>query len=105
MGKRRKYEEWETTNSKITAVIRRYLWMWSKERAYTIKRDKKTCRICGVKGKDVKLNVHHTNGVDMEAIREEIRQSLLCHPDFLITLCPDCHSRETACQIAEEVGL
>jgi 5-methylcytosine-specific restriction endonuclease McrA len=94
MAKRRTYEIWETTNSKITAAIRRYLWMWSKERAYVLKRDKKTCQKCGAKGSDVKLDVHHKNGVDMAAIREEIRRTLLCSPDDMITHCADCHKNE-----------
>lgn len=75
----------------------RQIWMRSRERAAAMKRDKYTCVSCGVKqskakGKEQKIHVHHKEGVgNWDKIVNMIREELLCDPDKLECLCPDCH--------------
>lgn len=94
MGKKLEY----TPNSKIKAALR-MLWLRSRERSEAIKRDKYTCQECGAKqskkkGEEVKVEVHHIEGVcNWEEIYEVIRKNLLCSPDKQITMCSECHKK------------
>ena len=96
MSKRLPY----TPNSRIRAALR-MLFLRSRERASAIKRDKYTCVKCGVKqskakGKEVKVECHHKEGVaNWEKLFEAVRTYLLCSPEHLETLCKDCHGVET----------
>ncbi len=54
---------------------------WSKVRADVLKRDRFTCRICGLSG-DSSLHVHH--------IMKQ-KEGGTDHKDNLITVCPKCH--------------
>ena len=88
-----------TPRSKVRAAIRQ-LWLRSRERGAAIKRDKYTCLRCGVKqsvakGKEQKVEVHHKAGhiPNWELIIDEIFKSILCSPEFLETLCPECHDK------------
>lgn len=53
--------------------------------------------MCGVKqsrakGKEQKLHVHHKKGIgNWQRVVEVIREELLCDPDDLQVLCPECH--------------
>jgi len=96
MGKRSE----RTTNSQIRSALR-MLFMKSRERAKAEKDGKYTCARCNAKksvakGRVVKIEVHHKNGVsnwnEMYAL---IREQLLCNSSELEILCKDCHSRET----------
>ena len=93
MGKRLPY----TPNSKIRSALRQ-LFLRSRERGQRIKEDKYTCQRCGVKqsrakGKEVKVEVHHKEGVqNWEALFKAVRKYLLCSPDDMETLCKKCHS-------------
>lgn len=95
MGKRLPY----TPNSQIRSALRK-LFLRSRERASAIKRDAYTCTACGVKqskakGKEVYVEVHHKDGVvNWDAIFKVIREYLLCDPEFLTTLCEECHDGE-----------
>lgn len=86
----------ETPRSRIKGMLRQ-IWLRSSERAEALKRDKYTCQGCGVKqsrakGKEAKVQVHHKDGIDVwDEIIELIYDQLLCDPDKLETLCPDCH--------------
>lgn len=87
-----------TPNSSIRAALRQ-LWLRSRERAAAIKRDKYTCQRCGVKqstanGKEVKVVVHHKDGIDWDNIIQKIRELVLQTPDRLETLCVECHKKE-----------
>jgi len=88
-----------TTKSQITIALRR-LWLRSRERASALKRDKYTCQNCGVKqskakGKEQKVQVHHKNGItNWNEIINCIRKNLLCNPENLETLCPNCHKNK-----------
>jgi 5-methylcytosine-specific restriction endonuclease McrA len=88
-----------TPKGRIVAALRQ-VWLRSRERAAAIKRDQGCCRSCGVKqskakGREQKIVVHHKNGVNnMIEILELVYRELLCHPDELEVLCPECHDEE-----------
>ena len=85
-----------TPRSTIKGRLRQ-MWLKSAERGFALKRDGYTCQKCGVKqsrakGKEQKVLVHHKKGIDVwDDIIDLIQEKLLCDPDDLITLCPDCH--------------
>jgi hypothetical protein len=88
-----------TPRSRVRQALRQ-LWLRSRERASAIKRDKYTCQKCGVKqskakGKEQKIECHHKSGLigNWDKVIDTIFAELLCHPDFLETLCPDCHKK------------
>ena len=103
MGKRLK----STPRGKVRAAIRQ-LWLHSRERAEALKRDGYTCQICGVKqsqamGREQKVEVHHLDGILWDNVIDYIFRHVLVDPKYLQTLCPDCHKREEACKIADDV--
>lgn len=73
------------------------LFLVSRERSDAIKRDNYSCQKCGVKasvrkGFEQKVQVHHKKGIKFwNEIIDLIYSELLCNPDDLETLCPDCH--------------
>jgi 5-methylcytosine-specific restriction endonuclease McrA len=77
-----------TPPSRIRSVLRRAIWLYSRERAEALKRDGRKCRACGSKEQ---LEVHHLDGSGIDEIIELIYKMLLCNPDRLITLCSTCH--------------
>ena len=95
MGKKLEY----TPRSRVRAALRA-LWLRSRERAAAIKRDSYTCQCCGrkqskAKGKEFAVQVHHKEGIaNWEYLIDEVYEHLLCHPDNLITICPECHKKE-----------
>ena len=87
-----------TPVSKITNAIRR-LWLQSRERTAACKREKYTCERCGAKqstakGREVKVVVHHRNGIDWNGIAELVRERVLVDPSELEVLCKACHDKE-----------
>ena len=88
-----------TTRSQIKEALRR-LSLRSRERAAALKRDNYTCQRCGrkqsrAKGSEIYVECHHRNGVNWPVLVDCIYEMLLCHPDDLITLCKECHRKET----------
>jgi predicted HNH restriction endonuclease len=87
-----------TPTSRIRSALRQ-LWMRSRERAACLKAHGNTCAECGVKasvakGREVRLEVHHIEGVaNWDAIFEAIRLHLLVHPSRMVPLCKECHKR------------
>ncbi len=85
-----------TPNNIINSALRK-LWLRSRERAATLKRDNYTCQRCGgkqsrAKGKEFKVEVHHKHGVlNWGKLHRVIREYLLCDPKYLETLCRECH--------------
>jgi 5-methylcytosine-specific restriction endonuclease McrA len=77
-----------TPPSRIRSVLRRAIWLYSRERAEAMKRDGRKCRACGSKEQ---LEVHHLDGSGIDEIIELIYKTLLCNPDRLVTLCKTCH--------------
>jgi 5-methylcytosine-specific restriction endonuclease McrA len=95
MSKRLSY----TPRSKIRASLRQ-LWLRSRERAITLKRDEYTCQSCHkkqskAKGKEFKVEVHHKEGIlNWSKLIDLIYEYLLCSPDKLETLCKECHEKQ-----------
>ena len=85
-----------TPRSTIKGNLRR-MWIRSRERATAMKRDNYSCCKCGIKqskkkGAEVKINIHHLEGIDVwDEIIDLITEQLLCDPDKLQTLCKNCH--------------
>jgi len=86
-----------TPKSVIKSALRR-LWLYSPERREALRRDNHTCVLCErkqskAKGREVKVEVHHIDEIDWDALIEEIRKRLLCDPERLSTVCKDCHRK------------
>lgn len=88
-----------TPRSRVKGMLRQ-IFLRSKERQEALQREKYCCERCHVKqsvkkGYEVKLNVHHKEGIDVwNQIIELIYEHLLCNPDKLEVLCVDCHDKE-----------
>ena len=87
-----------TPNSQITNVIRK-LWLFSRERRERLRLDDSTCWTCRRKGskasgREVAVEVHHIEPVQMKKILEVIRRELLVGPEKLATYCKECHKAE-----------
>lgn len=85
-----------TPRSRIKGMLRQ-MFLRSKERNQCLQRDKYTCQKCfrkqtTKKGQEFKVEVHHVKGIKVwDEIIELIQEELLCEPEFLQTLCRDCH--------------
>ena len=95
MGKKLPY----TPASKIRQALR-LVWLRSRERAAALKRTGYCCSRCGVKqsvakGREVKLEVHHTDGIDWDGLLADIRKRLLPDPSRLEPMCKACHDKIT----------
>jgi hypothetical protein len=88
----------ETSKTHIVRGLRQ-IWLRSTERGDALRATKYCCASCGVKqskkkGHEKKVVVHHKEGVlNWDEIIECIRKNLLCSPDKLEVLCPDCHNK------------
>ena len=88
-----------TPKSRIRGMLR-LMFVKSKERSVAMKRDKYSCCKCGIKrstkkGFEQKIEVHHKKGVKIWGeLIDLIYDQLLCDPDDLEVLCPNCHDRE-----------
>lgn len=88
-----------TPNSKIRQALR-VLWLRSRERSQALKNTNYCCAYCGVKqsvakGREVRLDVHHMNGIDWLGLCDLIRQRLLQSPEKLAPICENCHEKIT----------
>lgn len=86
-----------TPRSKVRAALRR-LWLTSRERAAAIKRESNTCEVCHkkgsvAKGREVKIEVHHLDGVQWEQMIDYIYKHLLVPPEKLMVLDKECHKK------------
>lgn len=87
-----------TPRSRVRSALRQ-VWLRSRERAAALKRESNCCENCGrkqssAKGREVRLNVHHLNGVEWEQIIDYVYRHLLCDPKHLQVLCLGCHDKE-----------
>lgn len=87
-----------TPRSKVRAALR-LLYLRSRERAAAIKRENGCCEGCGkkqsrAKGREVKIEVHHLNGIEWEQMIDYIYRHLLCEPKHLAVYCKECHEAE-----------
>jgi len=91
-----------TPRSKVRSALRQ-LFLRSRERAAALKRDSYTCQSCGrkqskAKGKEFDVQVHHVEGIgNWEMVIDTVFDELLCSPDKLRVLCPECHEKEGLC--------
>lgn len=89
-----------TPRSQIISAVRQ-LWLRSRERAQILKIQKYTCQRCNAKksvakGKEVRIDVHHKNGIpNWQGIVDLIRENLLVPSEQLECLCKECHAIET----------
>ncbi len=96
-----------TPRSRIVQSLRQ-LWLRSRERAAALKRDNYTCQVCRrkqstAKGKEFKVTVHHLKGIDnWSIVVDKIRETILCSPDYLQTLCIKCHDDETKMSLKKD---
>lgn len=78
----------------------RLIWLHSAERRQALKNKGYCCEVCGVKqskakGNEVKISVHHKEGVgNWDRIVEVIKEELLCSPDKMEVLCKQCHKEK-----------
>lgn len=89
-------EKISTPRSRVTSALRT-VWLRSRERAAALKRECYCCEECQrkqsvAKGKEVKLHVHHINGVDWSGIVDLVFERLLVDPSQLKVLCKECHN-------------
>lgn len=85
-----------TPRSVIKSALHR-LWMRSRERSAALRATGYHCAACrakqsAAKGREVRLDVHHLDGVEWDQIVELIRRHLLVDPERLLPLCHECHS-------------
>lgn len=105
MGKKLPY----TPNSRIRASLR-VLWLRSRERQACLRAHGNCCAECGIKqtaskGNEVRLDVHHSNGVgNWDRIFQVIREELLCDPKHLVPLCEKCHEELHEAKKAKEIS-
>lgn len=87
-----------TPRSRIKQALRK-LWLQSRERAVTLKRDNYTCVYCNrkqsmAKGKEFKVCVHHKNKINnWDKVIDIIYEEILCSPDKLETVCEEDHEK------------
>jgi len=88
-----------TPRARIKGILRQ-MFVSSNERSEALKKTSYCCNRCGIKqsqakGREVKLNVHHKEGINCwQEIIDLITDKLLCDPDKLEVLCVDCHNKE-----------
>lgn len=95
-----KKREGYTPSGRIRQALR-LLWLRSRERQAALKATGYRCAYCGVKqsvakGKEVRLEVHHMDGVDWEGLIELVRERLLQRAERLAPACKECHAKEGA---------
>lgn len=87
-----------TPKSRVRSALRK-LWLESRERSEALKRSNYCCEGCGArqssaKGKELRLEVHHNNGVEWERMLDYVYRHLLCDPKHLTVFCKRCHEEE-----------
>ena len=90
-----------TPKSRVRSSLRQ-LWLRSRERAKALRNANYSCEKCGVKqskakGKVQKVEVHHKKSIqNWSALISAVYEYLLCDPQYLECLCPDCHKKTPA---------
>lgn len=84
-----------TPRSRVKHALRQ-VWLRSRERYAAIKKADHTCAHCGrrgsaAKGNEVKITVHHTNGIDWDGIVDLVFERILQTPEDYTVLCEECH--------------
>ena len=86
-----------TPRSRLRSALRQ-VWLRSRERAAALQREGRCCEECGRKaserkGQEVKVEVHHLDGIEWERIIEYVYRHILVPPARLECLCQECHSK------------
>ena len=86
-----------TPRSQVRSALRR-LWLRSRERSQALQRTGYCCEECGRKqskatGKEFVVEVHHADGAQIDRVIDYVFRHLLCEPDSLRPLCPECHDK------------
>ena len=87
-----------TPRSRVRSALRQ-VFLRSRERAAAIKRENNTCECCGrkgsvAKGKEVKIEAHHIDGIEWEILIDQVYKHLLCPSHKLKVVCKECHKKE-----------
>ena len=88
-----------TPRSRVKNALRQ-VWLRSRERAAAIKATQNHCTRCGAKGsaargKEVKIQVHHREGIcNWEKVIDIVYEEILVPPEKLEVLCVECHEKE-----------
>ena len=87
-----------TPRSRVKNALRQ-LWLRSRERNHALKMADRTCKVCGVKasqakGREVKVQVDHTHGIDWDGIVSLIVERVLQRPEDYTVLCEKCHKKK-----------
>jgi 5-methylcytosine-specific restriction endonuclease McrA len=82
----------------VRAALRQ-VWLRSRERAAALRRETYHCERCGAKGsaakgREVKLEVHHREGIDWDGVIDLVIERIMVDPSRLEVLCEDCHDKE-----------
>ena len=85
-----------TPRSRIKNAIRQ-VFLRSRERAAALKATSHKCARCGIKasqakGREVKLHVHHINGINWDGVVDLVIDRVLAQP--MEPLCIPCHEKE-----------
>ena len=88
-----------TPRSRIKNAMR-MVWLRSRERAACLRNAGNRCERCGIKasvakGREVRLEVHHRDGINWDGIIDAIIKAMLPDPSRLEALCKPCHEAET----------
>ena len=84
-----------TPRYKVRSALR-MLFLRSRERAMALKQADYRCQVCGAKrstakGREVKVECHHREGMEWEKLIDLVYERLLCGPDKLAVFCSSCH--------------
>lgn len=76
----------------------RHVWLKSPERSAALKATGYRCAMCQVKqskakGREVKIEVHHIDGIDWDSVNVRDAEQLLPDPSRLMPLCVPCHKK------------
>ena len=87
-----------TPRSRVKNALRQ-VWLRSRERLRALQREGYCCERCGdkaskAKGREVKVQVHHKDGIDWDGVVDLVFERVLVDPDRLEVLCLKCHKKE-----------
>lgn len=87
-----------TPRSRVRAALRQ-VWLRSRERLAALQRESYCCERCHrkqsvAKGRELKLEVHHKDGIDWDGVIDLVIERILVDPANLEVLCKDCHRGE-----------
>jgi 5-methylcytosine-specific restriction endonuclease McrA len=97
-GKKRSRKLPTTPRSRIKNALRQ-VWLRSRERAACLKASGHCCERCGThasvaKGREVKLQVHHRDGINWDGIVDAVIAAMLPNSARLESLCEQCHAAQ-----------